>query len=88
MEITYEGTFQKEDKTFSSSQTGLSITDFSRNRLGLKYLIYDPYKNPERNKPNLLSWRANHKFQWRNLIPAVSVYAGATFVLGDNPFDN
>ncbi|MEX0312567.1 MAG: transporter, partial [Allomuricauda sp.] len=61
-------------------------TDFSRNRLGLKFLVFDPFKNPENNKPNLYSWRANNVFQWKNLIPAVSVYGGATFTLGDNPF--
>ena len=86
LEIYYEGSFQKEAITYASTQSSASFTDFSRNRLGLKYLIYDPYKNPERNKPNLYSWKANHKFQLRNLIPAVSVYAGATFVLGDNPY--
>ena len=86
LEIYYEGSFQKENINYSSSQSSASITDFSRNRLGLKYLIFDPYKNPERNKPNLYSWKANHKFRLKNLIPAVSVYAGATFVLGDNPY--
>ncbi|WP_047415276.1 transporter [Cellulophaga sp. Hel_I_12] len=86
LEITYEGTFQKEDINYQTSQTDASFTDFTRNRLGLKYLIYDPFKNEERNKPNLLSWRANHKFKWRNLLPAVSLYAGATFVLGENPY--
>jgi hypothetical protein len=48
--------------------------------------VFDPFKDPERNKPNLYSWRANNSFQWRNLIPAVSVYAGANFLFGDNPF--
>lgn len=54
--------------------------------LGAKYLIYDPYKNFE-VKRNLLSWDANNKFiwkkkvNWKKLIPAVSVYAGATFEL-------
>ncbi|MBU2996134.1 transporter [Cellulophaga baltica] len=86
LEIYYEGTFQKEELSYDNTIYNNSITDFSRNRIGLKYLVYDPYKNPERNKPNLISWRANHKFQWRNLIPAVSIYAGATFVIGDNPY--
>tara|TARA_R110000868_G_scaffold4211_13_gene26691 strand:+ start:95424 stop:96479 length:1056 start_codon:yes stop_codon:yes gene_type:complete len=86
LEIYYEGTYQKENVLYSRTQTEASITDFSRNRIGLKYLVYDPFKNPERNKPNLISWKANHKFQWRNLLPAVSVYAGATFALGDNPY--
>ncbi|MEO0902406.1 MAG: transporter, partial [Bacteroidota bacterium] len=61
-------------------------TDFSRNRAGIKYLVFDPFKDPEKNKPNLYSWRANNVFQWKNLIPAFSVYAGATFNLGENPF--
>ncbi len=86
LEIFYEGTFQRENIVFNSALTEDTFTDFSRNRLGLKYLIYDPFKNPERNKPNLYSWRANNKFQWRNLLPAVSLYAGATFVLGENPY--
>ncbi|MGB5820014.1 MAG: transporter [Saonia sp.] len=86
LEIKWEGTFQNQDITFTDLGLDDSRTDFSRNRLGLKYLVYDPYKNPERNKPNLYSWRANNKFQLKNLIPAISVYAGATFVLGENPF--
>lgn len=86
LEIFYEGTFQRGNIAFNSSLSEDTFTDFSRNRLGLKYLIYDPHKNPERYKPNLYSWRANNKFQWRNLLPAVSLYAGATFVLGENPY--
>ncbi|MFY7811679.1 MAG: transporter [Flavobacterium sp.] len=46
--------------------------------LGAKYLIYDPYKNFEEKK-NIHSWAANQKFNWKKLIPAVSVYAGASF---------
>ena len=86
LEINYEGTFDHQNKTYLNSGTGVKNTDFSRNRLGLKYLIYDPFKNSENNKPNLYSWRANNKFRLKNLIPAISVYAGANFVLGDNPF--
>src|SRR5690606_34939183 len=86
LEINYEGTFDHQNKTYLNSGVDLKNTDFSRNRLGLKYLIYDPFKNPENNKPNLYSWKANNKFRLKNLIPAISVYAGANFVLGDNPF--
>ncbi len=46
--------------------------------LGAKYLVYDPYKNYE-EKINLYSWKANHRFKWRQFIPAVGVYAGANF---------
>jgi hypothetical protein len=86
LEIHYEGAFQSQNITYNTTGTEERLTDFGRNRLGLKFLVFDPYKDPERNKPNLYSWRANNVFQLRNLIPAVSVYAGANFVLGDNPF--
>lgn len=86
LELFYEGIYQNQDITFNASGLEDQYSNFGRNRLGLKYLIYDPFKNPERNAPNLYSWRANNKFQWRNLIPAVSVYAGANFIFGDNPF--
>ncbi len=86
LELNYEGTFQNQDILFNNFDLSETRTDFQRNRLGLKFLVYDPFKNPERNKPNLYSWRANNKFQFKNLLPAVSIYAGANFVLGDNPF--
>ena len=86
LEIVYEGSFISQNITFAETGDSDRLTDFSRNRAGIKYLIFDPFKNPERNKPNLYSWRANNVFQWKNLIPAVSLYAGATFNLGDNPF--
>ena len=86
LELHYEGAFQSQNITYNATGTDARLSDFSRNRLGLKFLVFDPFKDPERNKPNLYSWRANNVFQLRNLIPAVSVYAGANFVLGDNPF--
>jgi len=86
LEINWESTFQNQDITFANFDINESRTDFYRNRLGLKFLIYDRYKSAERNKPNLYSWRANNVFQLKNLIPSVSLYAGANFVLGDNPF--
>lgn len=86
LEINLEGTFSTQKTQYGFLDTEERISDFSRNRIGLKYLIFDPYKNPERNRPNLYSWRANNLFQWKNLIPAISLYGGANFLLGDNPF--
>lgn len=59
--------------------------DFRQFTVGAKYLIYDPDKNynPE---PNLYSWKANHKFRWRNLIPAVAVYGGINLVGGKSVY--
>ncbi len=86
LEINYEGTFINQNINFNNFNLEETRTDFTRNRLGIKYLVFDPFKNPEANKPNLYSWRANHKFQFKNLLPAISLYGGATFNLGDNPF--
>ncbi|NHF59197.1 transporter [Flavobacteriaceae bacterium TP-CH-4] len=86
LEINWEGTFQNQNITYGNLGFSDNLTDFSRNRLGLKYLIYDHYKNPERNKPNLYSWKANYGFKWKNLIPSISIYGGTTLNLGDNPF--
>ena len=43
---------------------------------GAKYLFFDPFKNYE-EKPNLYSWKANHRFKWRQFLPAVAGYVGA-----------
>ncbi|MBS7787058.1 transporter [Flavobacterium sp. CYK-55] len=53
--------------------------------LGLKYMIYDPEMNYE-PKPNLYSWKANHKFNWRQFIPAVGIYGGLHFNLAKEKF--
>jgi len=86
LELNWEGTYINQNITYISLDFNESRTNFSRNRLGVKYLVFDPFKNPESNKPNLYSWKANNKFKFKNLIPAISVYAGANFVIGDNPF--
>ena len=50
--------------------------------VGAKYLVYDPFRNVDKYKPNFYSWHANNSIRWRDLIPAVSVYAGAQFSTG------
>ncbi len=58
---------------------------FKQTVLGAKYLVYDPFKNYEKNI-NIFSWKANHAFNWHQFIPAVSVFAGANITLEDNPY--
>lgn len=53
--------------------------------LGAKYLFFDPYKFFEEEKPDLLSYHNNNRFKWRDVIPAVSIYAGAN-INYRNPF--
>lgn len=86
LELNWEGTFQNQHITFLTPGTSENRTNFYRNRIGLKYLLYDRYKSPLRNKPNLYSWRKNNLFQLSNLIPSVSLYVGANLLFGDNPF--
>ena len=52
---------------------------------GAKYLIYDPFKNYEK-KINVYSWKANRSFNWHQVIPAVSVFAGANLTFANNPY--
>ncbi len=88
LEVNIEGFYQND--TFTNNNATIPIEDkrsnFRNFTIGAKYLIYDPYKNAEEDKPNLYSYHANRKFKWKSLIPAVSVYAGANFDTENNPF--
>ncbi|MFI1771314.1 transporter [Thalassobellus citreus] len=87
LELNIEGTFQNDKKTFNQNLlTEDKRANFKFLSIGAKYLIYDPYKNSENDKPNLYSWKANHRFKWNELIPAISVYAGANFDTKNNPY--
>jgi len=88
LEVNAIGTYQRNSVTITQ---GLATANFNQanfkiNTLGAKYLLYDPYRKRDLEGPNLYSWKANNKFQWRDLIPAISVYAGANLDFSDNPF--
>lgn len=57
---------------------------FKQVTIGAKYLLYDPFI--KQDKPNLYSWKANHKFSWKQFIPAVAIYGGLNLKIGKNPF--
>lgn len=88
LEISLIGSYQND--TFTDNRSAIPIEDkrsnFKNFTLGAKYLVYDPYKNAEDDKPNLYSWKANHSFKWKYLIPAVAIYAGANFDTKNNPY--
>ena len=88
LEVSLIGSFQRNSVTDTRGAVPLEYTqsNFRSNTLGAKYLVYDPYRKMEERGPNLYSWRKNNKWQWSDLIPAVSVYAGANFDFEDNPF--
>ena len=86
LEVSLMGAFQSNSITDlkGSSPYEYKVSNFKSNTLGVKYLFYDPYKKMELEGPNVYSWRANNRFQWRDLIPAISLYAGANFDMADN----
>ena len=76
---------QYQNEKYNSLFNNSNIADFKQTILGAKFLIYDPFKNYEK-KVNIYSWKANRKFNWRQLLPAVSLFAGANFTMADNPY--
>ncbi|TYA71832.1 transporter [Seonamhaeicola marinus] len=87
LELNLEGAFQNDKKTYTfNANAEDSRSNFRYLTIGAKYLVFDPYKNEEANKPNLYSWKANHSFKWRHLIPAVSVYLGGNYDTKNNPY--
>ena len=76
---------QYQTQEFTTPFTSFKKNDFKQTVLGAKYLIYDPFKNYEKSV-NIYSYKANRRFDWHQLIPAVSIFAGANFVFKDNPY--
>lgn len=85
LEINVEGVYQNDSFSFNNAAES-SRSNFRSFTIGAKYLVYDPYKNAEEDKPNLYSYHANRKFKWKSLIPAVSVFLGGNFDTENNPF--
>jgi hypothetical protein len=76
---------QYQNETYTSLFSKTAIADFKQLVLGAKYLVYDPNKNYKK-KVNLYSWKANHSFYWRQLIPAVSGFVGVNYSAENNPY--
>lgn len=72
LELILNLQYQKEDFTSPLKDRRNSL---KKTTIGAKYLVYDPMKNYEK-KINVYSWNANHKFNFRQFIPAVGIYAG------------
>ena len=76
---------QYQMENFDTPYTSYKKNNFRQTVLGAKYLIYDPFKDYKKTQ-NIYSYKANHRFDWHSLIPAVSLFAGANFVGADNPY--
>lgn len=86
LEINLSGDFQYGTLTDDNSGEKRSLGNFKINTIGAKYLVYDPYRNPEDVKPNVFSYNANHRFQWKTLIPSIAVYTGVNLNLTKSPY--
>lgn len=85
LELNLQTTFQSTKRSYTNTvPNGSTFSNFKTLTFGAKYLVYDPYKNAEDEKPNLYSWKANHSFKWKYLIPAVAVYVGGNYDTSDN----
>lgn len=86
LEVSYTGVYNsvKQSNFSGGSSSDISFANLSRSTLGAKYLVFDPAQFFGEKKVNLYSYHANNKLDWRDLIPAVSVFAGANIHLGDN----
>jgi len=88
LEVILDGTYSREKVMISRGLSSENFTNnnFKRNTFGAKYLVYDRNLKKDLEGPNVISWKANNTFQWDDLIPSISVYAGANLLFGDNPF--
>jgi len=84
LELTYQGSFMfdKLINKISSQSIEYERKGFLQNFLGIKYLIYDPFKKEE--EVNNYSWKANNGFKIKHLIPAVSLTTGGNFIFDKN----
>ncbi len=76
---------QYQDQLYESSFTEKKQKALKQTSFGAKYLIFDPFVNQEK-KVNVYSWKVDKSFKWKQLIPAVSVFAGANFTAANNPY--
>ncbi len=87
LELTYEGSYLKGtlNSKISSTPKNYHKKGFLQNFIGLKYLIYDPFKRVK--KVNRYSWKANNGFKLRELVPAISLTLGTNISFEkNNPF--
>ena len=86
IELTYDGVYQfdKIENLLINTSAKSKRKGFLNNFLGIKYLVYDPFK--KERKVNVYSWKANNGFKLRDLIPAVSVTLGGNFILETQTF--
>jgi len=70
------------------STLGSTFKDIHQSDIALKLLLFDPYKNPQFEAVNLYSWKDQHRFKLKRLIPALSAGIGYHFFSPTNLFNS
>jgi hypothetical protein len=78
-QLEFYGSINYQKETYTDLITNLDKKSSSIQiaQVGAKFMVYDPMMNYE-EKINKYSWKANHKFNWRQFIPAIALYGGLT----------
>ena len=76
---------QYQSQVYEARLTKIDQKALKQSIIGAKYLLYDPFKSQEK-KINVYSWKVDKSFKWKQLIPAVSVFAGANITSANNPY--
>lgn len=85
-ELIYQLDFQSDELQFQN-RSGLKNgrrAGLKNNSIGVKHMLFDPFRNTKWYKPNLYSWKANQGIRWIELIPAIAVYGGSEVVFEDS----
>ncbi|TDN87879.1 outer membrane putative beta-barrel porin/alpha-amylase [Salegentibacter sp. 24] len=88
LELNFFGSFQDQVTSIpvGNSTDEFKTSNFTTNIIGAKFLLFDPNVSIQEREVNLYSWEANQRMDFRSLIPAVSIYAGANFMWWENPY--
>lgn len=84
-QLEFVADFKYDDTKEKIFNTNQNYNGFQQVTLGAKYMIYDSYQNYV-EKINVYSWKANQRYKWRRLVPAVALYVGADFKGNDHYF--
>lgn len=85
LEINLTAIYQNENTEQLGSGANYKQANFKTFAFGVKYLIFDPYKNRDYS-PNLYSYKANRRLSKKDLIPAIGIQLSGNYDSKNNPF--
>lgn len=84
-QLEFVADFKYDNTNEKFYESNINYNGFQQVTIGAKYMVYDSYRNYV-EKRNVYSWKANQRYKWRRLVPAVAVYVGADFKGNDHYF--